>query len=110
MKTEVTTGFRWLNMLISEGAPDILEMLADGKPRQFTNIYSLTNPRTGRKYSPNTISARLKELSSIHAVKQVIVAKERGNRIAYSITEQGKKALSISKRFEGELESVFGKS
>lgn len=104
------TGFRFLNMLLSEGAPDILEMLADGKPRQFTTIYSLTNPRTNRKYSPNTISSRLKELAKLGAVKQVIAQTNKGTRIAYALTDKGRKALSISKKFESELESIFDKT
>ncbi len=107
MKTDNATVFRILNMLLAEGSANILEELASGKPKQFGDVYGLINPRTGKKFSPNTISTRLKELEKMGAIKKEMVAGKTRTSIGYVITDSGKKALVISKKYEKELDLVF---
>lgn len=97
-------------MIISEGALDLLESMKDGKPKYFKQFRELRNDRTGRRYSPSTISSRLKELIKISAVERVITKTKTGREVAgYKITERGIRALDLSYEYEGKLEEIFKK-
>ncbi|MBU4266404.1 MAG: hypothetical protein KKE96_04160 [Candidatus Altiarchaeota archaeon] len=102
--------FRWLNMILSEGALDLLESMKDEKPKYFKQFRELRNERTGRRYSPSTISSRLKELINLGAVERAITKTETGREVAgYRITKKGVKALELSYEYEDRLEGVFKK-
>ena len=99
--------FGMIDMLVSVGAVDILQELSRGKPKQFTDFTNMINQRTKNKFSPTTISMRLKELTSLGAIKPTIVNPQKGRRkIAYMITPKGKKMLEICFEFEKKLEEV----
>jgi len=100
--------FERINLLLSEGALEILERLAEVGIGRFTDFRQLKNGRTGKIFSGNTISTRLKELISAGAVANEVVA-EQGQRrlVGYRLTESGKKALVISLEYEKKLEKAL---
>ena len=102
--------FKLLNMILSEGSLEILEVAKDGKPKHFTDFKELVNTRTGRVFSPNTISTRLKELVEVGALERIITKTKRDRDVVgYKITPEGLKALEISYRYEEELQNCFYK-
>jgi len=103
-------GFELLNMILSEGSLEILEIAKDGEPKHFTDFRELVNSRTGNVFSPNTISTRLKELVEVGALERIITKTKRDREVVgYKITPEGLKALEISCRYEEELQNCFGK-
>ncbi len=97
-------------MILSEGALDLLESMKDEKPRYFKQFRELRNERTGRRYSPSTISSRLKELINLGALERAITKTGSGREVAgYRITRMGIKALELSYDYEDKLEGVFKK-
>ena len=103
-------GFELLNMILSEGSLEILEVAKDGEPKHFTDFRELVNSRTGKVFSPNTISTRLKELVEVGALERIITkTKRERDVVGYKITPEGLKALDISYRYEEELQNCFRK-
>ena len=103
-------GFELLNMILSEGSLEILEVAKDGEPKHFTDFRELVNSRTGKVFSPNTISTRLKELVEVGALERIITkTKRERDVVGYKITPEGLKALDISYRYEEELQICFRK-
>ncbi|MGB7532501.1 MAG: hypothetical protein WA977_05920 [Halobacteriota archaeon] len=101
-------GFELLNMILSEGSLEILEIAKDGEPKHFTDFRELVNSRTGKVFSPNTISTRLKELVEVGALKRIITkTKRERDVVGYKITSKGLKALDISYRYEEELQTAL---
>jgi DNA-binding HxlR family transcriptional regulator len=100
--------FELINMIISEGAVEILESASDGGPKQFKDFRGLVNPRTGNKFSPKTILERTKELVKLGALKKVIIRTKRGRDVVgYQISGSGIKALELAKEFERRLGDIF---
>lgn len=100
--------FNLINMIISEGAVEILEYAKDGRPKHFNEFRKLVNPRTGRKFSPKTILDRTKELVRLGALKKVIVKTKLGRDVVgYQITPKGLKALDMAVKFEQRLKTLF---
>jgi len=95
-------------MLLSEGALEIMEQIQDLKVGRFTDFKQLKNSRTGKIFSGNTISTRLKELIASGAVETEVIA-EQGQRrlVGYKLTANGKKALALSIEYEKRLEKVL---
>ncbi|MGB7532438.1 MAG: hypothetical protein WA977_05590, partial [Halobacteriota archaeon] len=57
----------------------------------------LVNSRTGKIFSPNTISTRLKELVEVGALERIITkTKRERDVVGYKITPEGLKALETS--------------
>ena len=103
-------GFELVNMILSEGSLEILEVAKDEEAKQFTDFRKLVNSRTGKVFSPNTISTRLKELVEIGALERIITKTKREREVVgYKITLEGLKALEISYRYEEGLQNCFGK-
>ena len=103
--------FKLLNMILSEGSLEILEVAKDGKSKHFTDFRELVNHRTGKIFSPNTISTRLKELVDIGALERIITKTQRDRDVVgYRITSDGLKAHEISYRYEEELQNCFKKA
>ena len=103
-------GFELLNMILSEGSLEILEIAKDSEPKHFTDFRELVNSRTGKVFSPNTISTRLKELVEVGALERIITkTKRERDVVGYKITSGGLKALETSYKYEEELQTVFGK-
>lgn len=97
-------------MILSEGTLDLLEFMKDEKPKYFKQFRELRNERTNRKYSPSTISSRLKELITLGAVERAITKTETGREVAgYEITKKGIEALELSYEYENKLEGMFKK-
>jgi len=100
--------FKLVNMILSEGSLEILEVAKDGKPTHFTDFRELVNSRTGKVFSPNTISTRLKELVEVGALERIITkTKRERDVVGYKITPEGLKALEISYKYEEELQNCF---
>ena len=95
-------------MLLSEGALEIMERVRELGIGRFTDFKQLKNSRTGRIFSGNTISTRLKELIASGAVETEVIA-EQGQRrlVGYKLTANGKKALGLSLEYEKKLEKVL---
>ncbi len=97
-------------MILSEGSLEILEIAKDSEPKHFTDFRELVNSRTGKVFSPNTISTRLKELVEVGALERIITkTKRERDVVGYKITPAGLKALETSYRYEEELQSCFRK-
>lgn len=102
--------FMLVNMILAEGSPNILQELNKGRGKQFKDFIKLVNPRTNNFFSPNTITRRVKELTSIGAMKETIIKGDKGKSvIGYVITQKGKQALQISEKYEKVLQAVFSK-
>ena len=100
--------FKVLNLILSEGTLEILEFANDIKPKCFTDFKGLINARTGRVFSPNTLSTRLKELVEIGAIERVITKTESDRDVVgYKITPEGLKALEIAYTYEKNLQDCF---
>jgi len=97
------------NMIISEGALEILQCLQKQGKGSFNDLRNLKNIRTGKTFSPNTISSRLKELRNYEAITATIVDSSGRNKIVYELTDSGKKALQLADKFEGELKQILKK-
>ena len=101
-------GFNPLNMILCEGAVEILEYAKDGKPKHFNGFRELINPRTGNPFSSKTILDRTKELVELGALKRVLTKTKNGREVAgYQITEKGSKSLELANNFEQELIDIF---
>jgi len=96
-------------MIISEGALEILQHLQRQGKASFKELRNLKNIRTGKTFSPNTVSSRLKELRAYEAITATIVDSNGRNKIVYELTENGKKALQLADKFEGELKQILKK-
>jgi len=97
-------------MLLSEGTLEILASMRQAEVAYFKDLRKLKNERTGRIFSANTLSARLKELEKIRAIRKVPSTTTSGrNVVAYKITPQGVKALEISQKYEDELAKFLSK-
>lgn len=88
-----------------EGTIHILEEMKKRKSTRFKDLEDLTNPRTKKKYSPNTLSKRLKELEKYGLIKETIVKSEKGRIISYIVTDKGLQFLEIVNQAENLLKS-----
>lgn len=88
-----------------EGTVHILQETKKRKSARFMDLEGLTNPRTKRKYSPNTLSSRLKELEKHGLIRETIVKSDKGRIISYIITEKGDRFLGIVNDAENLLKS-----
>jgi len=92
-----------LKMLLAEGSLDILEYLKKKGACQFKDIAALKNKRTGKRFSPNTVSARLYDLEEMGALHAGSVKTERRRVLGYEITDKGRKILEMAYDFEERL-------
>ena|GEM_PF-3261082 len=97
----------WLKMLLAEGSLDILERLKGKGSAQFKDFSQLKNKRTGKKFSPNTLSARLNELEEMGAIHSGSVKTERKRVLGYDITDKGRKILDMAYGFEEQLDILI---
>ncbi len=98
-----------ITLIISEGTLEILQFLGKQKTGYFKELRNLKNIRTGRYFSSNTISSRLKELVEHGAIEKTVSEVSKRNVVAYEITPAGKKALDLADKFEDELRIVLKK-
>ena len=98
---------KYLDMLLSEGSLDILAYLRDNKVGQFGNFLKIKNRRTGRSFSPTTVSARLDELENMGALTTKAIKTSRRRVLGYQITEKGLKILETSYEFERKLHLII---
>lgn len=103
----VQTELRWLDMLLSEGSLDILAHLKVNKTGQFGNFMKLKNKRTGKGFSPSTISARLDDLERMGAVTTTAMRTKRRRVLGYQMTEKGLKILETAYEFERKLSEII---
>lgn len=102
--------FGLIDLLISEGALEILEFLKEARTAHFNDFRIIKNGRTSKIFSANTISNKLKELEKIGAIERVVSTSPKGrNVVAYRITSYGEKALEIAYRLETELRKAMKK-
>jgi|SRR3989338_3756449 len=93
------------NIKLHEGTMQILEEMKKLRSVRFKDLENLTNPRTKRKYSPNTLSNRLKELEKYGLAKETIVKSDKGRIISYIITDNGIQFLDTIKKAENIIGS-----
>ena len=107
----LASAYRLIDMLLAEGALEVLSAVKQGRTAHFKDLRVLKNERTNHVFSGNTLSARLKELEKLGAIKRIISVTDKGrNVVAYSITPNGIKTLEISQRYEEELSRVLSGS
>ena len=95
-------------MLLSEGALEILEYISESSIARFVHFKELTNSRTGKVFSANTLSARLKELTAAGAIENIVVASPKQRKlVGYRLTPAGKKALELAREYEEKLGRVL---
>jgi len=104
----VQTELRWLDMLLSEGALDILTYLKVNRVGQFTDFLKIRNKRTGNKFSPSTISARLDNLEQMQAIITTAIKTKRRRVLGYQVTEKGVEILETAYAFEKKLSQIIG--
>lgn len=98
---------KWLKMLLAEGSLDILEHLKGKGPAQFKDFSILKNKRTGKKFSPNTLSARITELEEMGAIRAGSIKTDRKRVLGYELTERGTRIIETAYEFEGKLEGII---
>ena len=102
--------FTLANMILKEGALEILELSKDNVAKQFANFKDLKNSRTGKYFSQTTISDRLKDMIEVKALEKVITkSKLQKDVVGYRITERGLKILETAYDFEEKLEKIIRK-
>lgn len=97
---------KWSSMLLSEGCLDILQYLKENKTAQFKDLSKLKNRRTGKPFSPNTLSSRLDDLEEMEAISIVAVKTDRKRSLGYEITEKGNKIIEVAANFEMRLKQI----
>lgn len=96
-----------MDMLLSEGSLDILSYLKENEIGQFTDFLKIKNKRTGNKFSPSTISARLDELEKMQAITTIAVKTKRRRVLGYQITAKGLKIFETAYEFEKRLSQII---
>ncbi|MBI5046955.1 hypothetical protein HZC07_04470 [Candidatus Micrarchaeota archaeon] len=99
----------WLSMLLAEGCLNLLEYLKTNRNGQFKELAKLKNKRTGKTFSPNTISARLDDLEEMGAIRTTALKTDRKRVLAYEITEKGLAILDLAYYFEQKLNGIISK-
>ncbi|MFH1306280.1 MAG: hypothetical protein ABIH83_01325 [Candidatus Micrarchaeota archaeon] len=100
--------FKLINMLLAEGALEILECIEELEVARFGDFKRLRNGRTGKVFSANTLSSRLKELASSGAIDNTVIESRKQRKVVgYKITANGKKALRLAIKYENELEKIL---
>lgn len=103
----VQTELKWLDMLLAEGSLDILQYLKTNKIGQFSQFLELRNKRTGKGFSPTTISARLDDLEKMNAVMTTAVRTKKRRVLGYQISETGLRILETAYEFEKRLSGII---
>ena len=103
----VQTELKWLDMLLAEGALDILQYLKTNKIGQFNQFLEIRNKRTGKGFSPTTISARLDDLEKMNAVTTIAVRTKKRRVLGYQITPKGTRILTTAFDFEKTLDGII---
>lgn len=93
-------------LILSEATLQILESCRE--PKQFNDLRTILNPRTGKNFSQNTLSTRLKNLIKIGALKNIMLEKGGRRVVAYKITRKGHKILELCRSFEEDIKRVIG--
>lgn len=102
--------FEMASMLLYEGSLELLEALDERKECRFGDFQELINTRTAKKFSSNTLSARIKELRKLGLVEYTMIALPKDRQLlGYRLTARGKQALAASRRYENELQTIVGK-
>lgn len=100
---------KWSSMLLSEGCLDILQYLKENRTAQFKDLSKLKNRRTGKPFSPNTLSSRLDDLEEMGAISIVAVKTDRKRSLGYEITEKGRQIIFATIKFEESLKAIVGR-
>ncbi len=98
--------FELAQKMLDEGMAEIFDEFNKGKPMQFMEILSIINPRTGKGYSPNTVSKRVKTLAGHGLIKRILLDPNK-SRVAYVITKQGKLILRAARMHEKKLADLL---
>ncbi len=100
--------FELIDLIIGEGALEILKFLKEVQVGHFNDFRSIKNSRKNKQLSANTISTRLKELVAKNAVERIVSTSKSGrNVVAYKITKKGNLTLDLASKFEAELKDVL---
>ncbi len=100
---------RLIGIVTSEGAVEILEFLKEAKTAHFNDFRTIKNARTGRIFSANTLSAKLKLLEEAGAIERIVsTSPKRRNVVAYRMTKSGGRSLEAIYRCEKELGTMLG--
>lgn len=95
-------GNRNISFVCRKGTLEILTAVREA-PKTFTELKRLINPRTKKPLSPTTLSARLRELTRIQALKRRVIRRDDRASVGYKITPKGLSILRLSTELEEAL-------
>lgn len=100
--------YRLMDFILANGTLEILKKTIDKKPKHFEDFRGLVNYKTNKKFSPSTISLRLKQLIKLGTLKRTITETRTGREVVgYVISEKGIKIIKFFDKCEGELELIL---
>lgn len=96
------------NSIMNNGTIEMLKASADKKPKRFEDFRELINPKTNKRFSPSTISFKLKELTELGMLKRVLTKTRTGRIVVgYVITQKGIDVLGLFESYNAKLRSIF---
>ena len=97
-----------INMILGEGAIEILQYMKDGRARHFNDFKKLMNPRTKHVFSTKTILLRVRELVGSGALEKIAIKTKNGRDVlGYRITKEGLHAYELALKFEEKLKKIL---
>ncbi|MBU2639300.1 MAG: hypothetical protein KKG75_01185 [Nanoarchaeota archaeon] len=104
----IENNYKLMDFLSTSGGLEILKKGMDRKPKHFENFRSILNHKTNRKFSPSTISLRLKQLIKLGALKRTITETKTGREVVgYIITKKGIQIIKFFDKSEEELNLIL---
>lgn len=96
------------NSIMDNGTITMLKASADKKPKRFEDFRELVNLRANKRFSPSTVSIKLKELAELGMLKRVLTKTRTGRIVVgYVITQKGIEVLGLFESYNAKLKSIF---
>lgn len=80
-----------------------LEELEKGKAKRFHHFENLKNKKTGKQFSPTTVSKQLRNLKALGLIRADTVEDHGRAYVGYKITDKGKEFLILARKINSIL-------
>lgn len=96
------------NSIMNNGTIEMLKASADKKPKRFEDFRDLINSKTNKRFSPSTISFKLKELTELGMLKRILTKTRTGRVVVgYVITGKGIEVVGLFESHNAKLRSIL---
>lgn len=107
-KLNVREYSRLEKLIMNNGTIEMLKASSDKKPKRFEDFRELVNSKTNKRFSPSTVSIKLKELTALGLLKRVLTKTKTGRVVVgYVITQKGIEVLGLFESYNAKLRSIF---